>query len=815
MESVLRIDYKIVRMFSFSLCQYNCGNNCNHEIHQLQSDNYESIVGIVVPTTLHKIQVADMNDQSISILLRIVPQLVIIKRIEQFCKKDILILVSYFHPQENSTCQNVFVSSATIYARKDCVDVKVLKIIDFLLNTHVQDLIKLDIFDQRTPSPNWNLKLCNLHQSLNHLEFQQEYIANMEINSKESIRFPLPDPKKKRNYWGVTVTLKGAIINSDDVFVTIQNFCHYINAHKYKHTEKTLIITNNDDSTKVWISCFSKSNKIICVNNIQDLNIESLKTANIVLVRSSFLYSIQYKEFIENILKEHNLESEEQLYEWSQRYQLCGLLPLSTLHWNRIIFQDILKYFKYLQNLKSLKNGTLTWFKSNFMWGITKYTKYHLDIVTIHRFVVALLQFCYGQVSMCNLELNLELNLACPTIRFLLKNCVFRFDYTEFVPCIDTSSSKNTNKTKITQMSIQPGEHETLLWNRLNLVLSPMLEEVFWLDPLHVVTQEDILKTNTAEQFYSQYIEPLSQNANKWQLKSLSNVAELQIIHTEMVKIVKYINTQHLQIMKEITTKLQQFVDIKSTCTQFRRVRNKEVNDLLTSLFQLQVDSIGEKLLVTKHDDTVLKDINSRIKFANHKWEETKPQICVICYDAPAVVCLSTCFHFFCKNCILKAEPNNVKTCPCCKTLCHASELVQINFNNVQETIINLHNFKKTFLTTLLIQEMSDFGINLIIFSTIYAARVCAHIMKRYYGSKVHLWKHHEQDIPTHCSIIITGLVKSFSLTMVLPHITKVIVFGGLKGQNLKFKDDKKTLQCQTLVSACSCASVKQLTLII
>jgi hypothetical protein len=112
---------------------------------------------------------------------------------------------------------------------------------------------------------------------------------------------------------------------------------------------------------------------------------------------------------------------------------------------------------------------------------------------------------------------------------------------------------------------------------------------------------------------------------------------------------------------------------------------------------------------------------------------------------------------------------------------------------------------------TLLMQEMEEQhgGANLVIFSTICAARVCVYLLKKKYGSKVFLWRHQDQEISPTSTIIVTGLVKHFSLTMILPQFKKIIILNTQNSDIFKFNDEKKSLQCHTLVNACPNANVK------
>jgi hypothetical protein len=330
-----------------------------------------------------------------------------------------------------------------------------------------------------------------------------------------------------------------------------------------------------------------------------------------------------------------------------------------------------------------------------------------------------------------------------------------------------------------------------------------------------VINQGDILETQTANEFYESYIHPLLQQVDEFQHTHHSNIAKLQRDYAEILKIVKYIQHPEVYFTQELITNLQDFINVTHVNVRSRRPPNKEVHDLLLSLFQIHVHSISKLVQKTKEDETSLKNVKSRMNFANHQWKEQQPQNCIICFDAPAVICLTTCLHLFCKDCLLIAEPNNVKTCPCCKTLCHSSELTRINFENIQESVINLHTMRSTAVMTLLMQEMEEKhgGTTLLIFSTICAARVCAHLMRKKYGSKVFLWRHQEQEIAPKTTIIVTGLVKQFSLTMILPQFKKIIIFNTETSDILKFNDEKKTLQCHTLVNACPFANVKQFTL--
>ena len=758
-------------MFSFPMCRLgnvgNCMNNCSHDIPL--TDKYESVIGVVVPSSLNVIQVADINDISTCISLCVSPHLTAIKQLEN--TKSVMTLVSYFRSKVQA---HYIVSSATVYVRKDCDPTP---LISQVMKKYSQQLLDLRIFSQHLPSLHWKFP----HHT------QQDYLTKMENHAKGEVWFPVPDPNKQHPHWTMTATLKGGIINAVDVMMTIQTFCTFIN--ELSDQEKTLIITNNEDSTKHWLSLLESKNTW-CVNAVEDLNLEKLQTSHIVLVSSLFLHT-KYQVFLQTVLKDKNVQSEEQLYECNQRQPL-GLShsPLSLIRWNRVIFQDVLKYFK----------NPHTWFKTDFKWGMTKYTKFHVEIVTIHRFVVALLQFCYGLGSSRS---YCTVNLSCPTIRFLLENCIFRFDQADFIPCV---GGKMCLGNKWEQVHIQPGDWETTLFDRLNRKLPLLSHEIFWLDPLHVINQEDILETRTADEFYEAYIHPLLEQVDECQHIHHSNLAKLQRVYAEILKIVKYIQHPEVYFTQELITNLQDFINVTHGNVRSRRPLNKEVHDLLSSLFQMHVRSLSNRVQTTKEGETLLKIVKSRRNFANHQWKEQHPQNCMICFEAPAVICLTTCLHLFCKDCLLIAEPNNVKTCPCCKTLCHASELTRINFENKQESVINLHTMRPTAVMTWLTEELDERhgGANLLIFSTICAARVCAHLLKKKYGSKVFVWKHQEQEIAPKPTIILTGLVKEFSLTMILPRFKKVIIFNTERSG-----DQKKTLQCHTLVKACPFANVK------
>lgn len=858
--------YSLLQSFQFSFCGNSCNNNCPHTNTHLNSSKYAAKRGKVCATSsqsLVYLQDVDIPEQG-KFALRNCSALKFSQEfnLEPYLDFEIKMVVDYWENTEDEFDEHVFVHMLYLYVNTEWLETALeeeetfvfLEILAGTLQYSRSSLMSLQIFRDKvhdtfgifgleTNSGSRDEKLLTGHMKrvernreskvsvrLPGFNFQTILSENLVWNFSHRV-WETKSTKLSSTGGAQNVdphayaTASGSVLNVFDVQNALRQLVVFLssastNVSTASSQGKTLIVVSYP-STATYLQTELKG---LCALESDDL--ETLE------VESNQFVIVTLEVFKENRVPDYEARR------FSHKCS-CGHPPfkavLQSYQWERVVFTD---WTEYATNL--VKGFEFPPIRSKFRWGIARRHDFNPELgVSLHRFLPVLLQFCYSEQfmdSLFNFASCWRPDLHCPQVQTLLRNCLLNFVPDEFVPKMATGSTKVRN---LAEIRFTPTDQEHFLVQNMIRGLDATEKELFWVNPQEInLNQMDLIQFCKPEEFDQAFIQPLllrethlTENIKACKKKILKCVSQLRTCSLYVTFTPETLLEDILESLREVNIEVDD--DVKESSSTSTSVNDNDVENHEDSKTEEQGGSssfyvngqVGNLILaltanvhatVTKQlkefarYQTALKQVAPLRKFGQVLCDESKrPKIdvCPICFDRPASVFLAPCFHFFCRRCLVQAEPDHVKKCPCCKKKAGSNtEIFSVDTRFETQSQGFDWRLPAASLVSRLITTLNDQTNCLIVCSGDRVARCLYITLLEHTDLPMEFWMTLSRPPPDR-NCVVVGMEKNQKIRFGGNQLGRfkrlIVVGGGHDKDSINFNNAKKNFNFQKLTESC------------